>query len=59
MDAGTAKLVGTNGEHIVQAVSQLLDEPEVYQAMAQAGNPYGDGNAAARIVDLICAWEGG
>ncbi|QKJ67339.1 UDP-N-acetylglucosamine 2-epimerase (non-hydrolyzing) [Deefgea piscis] len=59
VDAGTAKLVGTNGEHIVQAVSQLLDEPEVYQAMAQAGNPYGDGNAAERIVDLICAWEGG
>ncbi|MDI9639393.1 UDP-N-acetylglucosamine 2-epimerase (non-hydrolyzing) [Kamptonema cortianum] len=49
VDAGTAKLVGTDRDAIVRAASNLLDNPERYQAMAQAVSPYGDGKASARI----------
>ena len=47
--AGTSRLVGTNPETIIQAVSELLDDQTAYQRMARAVNPYGDGRAAARI----------
>ena len=49
LDAGTARLVGTNRERIAGEVARLLDDQAAYQAMAKAHNPYGDGTAAQRI----------
>ncbi|MGI8943789.1 MAG: non-hydrolyzing UDP-N-acetylglucosamine 2-epimerase [Qipengyuania sp.] len=51
--AGTAKLVGTDTGTIVREVERLLDDPQAYAAMARAHNPFGDGNSAARIADLL------
>jgi len=51
LDAGTVKLVGTDYHKIVFEVSELLDNPEYYYAMARANNPYGDGMACERVVD--------
>lgn len=53
VDAGTAKLVGTNVEKIVKNVSALLSDQDQYNKMSQARNPYGDGNAAFNIVQNI------
>jgi UDP-N-acetylglucosamine 2-epimerase (non-hydrolysing) len=53
VDAGTVKLVGTNYHLIVSEVSRLLDDETYYNSMAQANNPYGDGLACERIVELI------
>ena len=53
IDAGTALLVGTNKEKIVQAAQQLIDDKSVYTQMAKAVNPYGDGTAAQQIVNII------
>lgn len=51
--AGTNRLVGTTAKGIVQHVSDLLDSPTAYAAMAQAANPYGDGLATTRILNLL------
>ncbi len=51
--AGTARLVGTNPRQILHSASELLSHPEVYQRMAMANNPFGDGHAAERIVNII------
>lgn len=52
--AGTAKLVGTNIEKIIHHVSELLmNSNNVYQKMSLAQNPYGDGNAAKKIVKIL------
>lgn len=51
--AGAARVVGTDPERIVSAVSELLTDPVVYARMASAGNPYGDGHAAERIADAL------
>lgn len=51
--AGTAVVVGTSTERIVDAVCTLLDSRQHYDAMANAANPYGDGQASRRIVDVI------
>lgn len=53
VDAGTVKLVGTDRNKIVSEVSQLLDKPDYYEKIAQSVNPYGDGTASRRIVDII------
>jgi UDP-N-acetylglucosamine 2-epimerase (non-hydrolysing) len=53
VEAGTARLVGTRSDVIVAEVERLLDDSEAYAAMARAHNPFGDGNAAARIADLL------
>lgn len=53
VDAGTVRLVGTDTDTIVTQANELLDNPAAYQAMARAHNPYGDGQAAARIVRLL------
>jgi UDP-N-acetylglucosamine 2-epimerase (non-hydrolysing) len=50
--AGAARLVGTEHERIVAEASRLLDDPAAYGAMANVANPYGDGQAATRIVEL-------
>jgi UDP-N-acetylglucosamine 2-epimerase (non-hydrolysing) len=51
--AGTVKLVGTNSEDIVNNVNLLLNDQLVYNEMALAHNPYGDGKASIRIIDAI------
>ena len=53
LDAGTVKLVGTDYNKIVNEVSTLLDNPEEYERMSHAVNPYGDGKAASRIVNKL------
>ena len=50
LEAGTVKLVGTDYAKIVGEVSTLLDDNAAYEAMSQAVNPYGDGQACPRIV---------
>ncbi len=49
IDAGTAKLVGTDPETIVRETVLLLDAPQQYKAMANRKNPYGDGKTSQRI----------
>jgi UDP-N-acetylglucosamine 2-epimerase (non-hydrolysing) len=51
--AGTVKLVGTDQRRIVSEAISLLDDPRVYEEMARVHNPYGDGQASARIAGLI------
>lgn len=53
VEAGTAKLVGTDCERIVAEAVRLLEDAAAYRAMAQAHNPYGDGHAAERIAAFI------
>ncbi len=53
VDAGTAKLVGTDEERIVREGTALLGDPTAYKAMANAVSPYGDGKASARIRYLV------
>ena len=50
VEAGTVRVVGTDPDAIVEQTLRLLSDPDEYQAMAQAVNPYGDGHAAERIV---------
>ncbi|MEO1672418.1 MAG: UDP-N-acetylglucosamine 2-epimerase (non-hydrolyzing) [Cyanobacteria bacterium J06631_2] len=52
VQAGTAKLIGTNPQTIVEATAKLLENDELYQQMATAINPFGDGQASARIVKI-------
>ncbi|MCX5932884.1 MAG: UDP-N-acetylglucosamine 2-epimerase (non-hydrolyzing) [Cyanobacteria bacterium] len=49
--AGTARLIGTDSTSIVEEASRLLDDPQAYAAMAQAHNPFGDGQASGRILE--------
>lgn len=51
--SGTVKLVGTNYNAIVNNVSELLENPSVYETMSKAVNPYGDGKACQRIVKKL------
>ena len=51
--AGAARLVGTDTDAIVAETTALLTDAEHYRAMAQARNPYGDGQAARRIHDVV------
>lgn len=53
LQAGTVKLVGTNQQSIYEAARLLLTDKEEYDKMACAINPYGDGHAAQRIVNVI------
>ncbi len=53
VDAGTVKLVGTAPDSIVGEANRLLDDSAAYEAMARAHNPYGDGQAAKRIRDIL------
>jgi UDP-N-acetylglucosamine 2-epimerase len=55
VESGTAILVGTSESRIVAEASRLLDDPSRYEAMALAHNPYGDGQAATRIVSALKA----
>lgn len=51
--AGTVMLVGTSSRAIVDATCMLLDDQSAYERMSAAHNPYGDGHASARIVQVI------
>lgn len=53
VEAGTVKLVGTDRAAIVSEANRLLDDPAAFDAMARAHNPYGDGKAATRILDIL------
>lgn len=53
IEAGTVKLAGVETEDILRLTRELLDSEEIYQSMAKAVNPYGDGNACRRIADAI------
>ena len=53
VSAGTVKLVGTNSEKIYRECCKLLDDKSAFLTMSKAHNPYGDGNAASRIVQEI------
>jgi UDP-N-acetylglucosamine 2-epimerase (non-hydrolysing) len=53
VDAGVLRLVGTANRSIVRDASRLLDDPAAYAAMARAVNPFGDGQAAGRIVRAL------
>ncbi|XQF93039.1 non-hydrolyzing UDP-N-acetylglucosamine 2-epimerase [Pseudoalteromonas espejiana] len=53
IDAGTVKLIGTDKDRIVKEIKLLMDDNSEYKKMSQAHNPYGDGMAVKRIVDVI------
>lgn len=53
VEAGTLKLVGTSEEVIYNTFKQLLEDKEMYDAMSNACNPYGDGHACERIADIL------
>lgn len=53
LTAGTVKLVGTDYDKIVNHVSELIDNPDAYNLMSKAVNPYGDGKACSRIVNFL------
>lgn len=55
VDAGTVKLVGTDTKRIIEEVSKLLSDIAAYESMSRAHNPYGDGEAATRIVKMLAA----
>jgi len=53
IEAGTAKLVGTGSERIFTEAQRLLDNADEYNKMTRAVNPFGDGHAAGRIVQIL------
>ena len=53
LQTGATCLVGTDIKRIVDQVSSLIEDPQAYQKMAQAVNPYGDGKASQRIVERL------
>lgn len=53
LEAGTVKLVGTDYDKIVKEVSQLIEDAQYYQTMSEAVNPYGDGKACERIINVL------
>lgn len=53
VEAGTVKMVGTDKDKIVSTINELLRNNSLYQQMSKAHNPYGDGNACAKIVELL------
>jgi UDP-N-acetylglucosamine 2-epimerase (non-hydrolysing) len=56
VEAGTARVVGTDPERIAAEAGRLLDDAAAYRAMAQAVNPYGDGHAAERIAQILAGF---
>ena len=53
VDAGTVKLIGTDRERVYEEAKKLLTDKAEYSRMAESVNPYGDGKAAARIIQAI------
>jgi len=50
---GTVKLVGTDKIKIINEVEKLLNDRNEYDKMSKAHNPYGDGKASKRIIELL------
>lgn len=59
VEAGAARLVGTNQGRIIAEASRLLEDAEEHRKMSTVRNPYGDGHAAARIVEALIEPTGG
>ena len=57
VQAGTVRLVGASSDRITKIISELIESPGVYQRMSSAHNPYGDGFASARIVDILSRYQ--
>ena len=55
VEAGCAKLVGMNPDDITREASVLLNDADAYAEMRASDNPYGDGLASERIVDILCS----
>jgi len=55
VDAGTVRLVGARKTEIFEGVAALIEDGDLYRAMSRAHNPYGDGKACQRIVDVLRA----
>ena len=53
IEAGTARLVGTDVKNILENVDEVLDNAELYEKISTTHNPYGDGKAAIRILSHI------
>lgn len=53
LEAGTVRLAGINRENIATIANELINNEESYKVMAQATNPYGDGMACSRILEII------
>ncbi|GMV36881.1 MAG: UDP-N-acetyl glucosamine 2-epimerase [Fimbriimonadales bacterium] len=58
VEAGVARLIGTDTERIVEETARLLTSEEAYREMAQSVNPYGDGRAAERIRTMVFRYYG-
>lgn len=58
VSAGTARLIGTERDVIVEAASKLLADESAYDEMSRAANPYGDGKASERIAAALLHWAG-
>jgi UDP-N-acetylglucosamine 2-epimerase (non-hydrolysing) len=53
VEAGTVKLVGTNKDMIVRCLAELLKKEDEFQRMSKAHNPYGNGAACAKILNVL------
>lgn len=53
IEAGVARLVGSNTDAIVEGARELLENPATYEKMSRAVNPYGDGRASERILEAL------
>ncbi|HKG21959.1 MAG TPA: UDP-N-acetylglucosamine 2-epimerase, partial [Blastocatellia bacterium] len=53
VEAGAGRIVGTDSARIAEAAASLLGDPREYRKMSEAENPFGDGLAAQRIVDVL------
>jgi hypothetical protein len=58
-EAGLARIIGTDPNAIVEHVEQLLEDEQAYRQMTTAINPYGDGLATERIVEVLRNWRCG
>ena len=55
MEHGSAKLVGTDEQRLLDEMQALLDNPQAYRQMSRVENPYGDGFASCRIAAQLAA----
>jgi UDP-N-acetylglucosamine 2-epimerase (non-hydrolysing) len=58
-EAGLARIIGTDRNAIVENVEELLEDEQAYRQMATATNPFGDGLASTRIVEVLRNWRAG
>jgi UDP-N-acetylglucosamine 2-epimerase (non-hydrolysing) len=58
-EAGLARIIGTDPKAIVEHVEELLEDERIYRRMTTAINPYGDGLASERIVEVLRNWRSG